>query len=782
MIEVEIDKDVYLPCYHHLLEENDIDIELIWGGRDSGKSKFLSQYLPEQSMSLDYFRCIMIKQTHESIKDAQWQMIKDTCEGWNIDHLFSFTASPLSISCVNGNTFLSRGMDKPGKIRSLANPSHAWGEEFNQVSEEGFITLLTGLRNDHGRVKLFLSFNPEAETLDYQDWWLFKMFFTKHYPHTLSFTDELAIKVFIDGKEQTVKLKYRSTHVTYQDNPYITPQRIAFHESLKITNPYWYTVFTEGLFGNKKNDSPWLFTWDREKHVAKVELFARRSNILYLSFDFNRNPQVCTVIQWPEEKKVQIIEVIKIPNVGTEGICEVILQKYPDYLYMVTGDYSGDTTQSLYKEQVTNYTVIKKMLRLNDGQIKIKPNPRLEKNQTLVNAIFLQFPVEVCPVKARPFIFDAENVKKRADGTIVKNDRNDPAQQADVLDCFIGETSIMTEQCEKRIDCIEVGEHVLTRNGYKKVIDKWSSLAEVWEFEFSDGSKVTCTKDHKFFVRNTGFIPIFSIFNNKLSVCQYKAEPSLKSAQEKKGLSITGGVISGIQTKSIFIHLIRRITAGAFTVKNGLMHLVQFLKVLMFTIKITIRSITIFPIMNLNKKVNTKANIQRNGSKRILNSLRSFKKWESRLLLSGTNQKRELNGIGKMPSTVILEIKTTEPRSANYAQWSSKQKMLMPGFAAMHVSQLGEEKTIQTRYRPTVPGAELNLKHSNTYPENTAQRNANLLQTHMEVKVKKLTYKGRQKVYDITVEDEHEFYANKILVHNCGRYWFNMFMGWYVKS
>jgi len=78
--------------------------------------------------------------------------------------------------------------------------------------------------------------------------------------------------------------------------------------------------------------------------------------------------------------------------------------------------------------------MIKKMLKLSDGQVKIKPNPRLEKNQTLVNTIFQFYPVQICPVKARPFIFDAENVKKRADGTIVKNDRNDPAQQADVLD------------------------------------------------------------------------------------------------------------------------------------------------------------------------------------------------------------------------------------------------------------------------------------------------------------------------------------------------------------
>ena len=80
MIEVEIDKDVYLECYHHLLEDNEIDIEFIWGGRDSGKSKFVAQKLVEDALASDYFRCILVKQTHESIKDAQWQMIKDTVE------------------------------------------------------------------------------------------------------------------------------------------------------------------------------------------------------------------------------------------------------------------------------------------------------------------------------------------------------------------------------------------------------------------------------------------------------------------------------------------------------------------------------------------------------------------------------------------------------------------------------------------------------------------------------------------------------------------------------
>jgi hypothetical protein len=111
-----------------------------------------------------------------------------------------------------------------------------------------------------------------------------------------------------------------------------------------------------------------------------------------------------------------------------------VLLKYPDFLYMVTGDYSGDTASSIYKEQVTNYTMIKTKLGLTEGQVSIEPNPPLERNQTLVNAIFFRYPVEICPVKGKPFIYDAERVKKTAEGKIDKSDRKDPAKQADVLD------------------------------------------------------------------------------------------------------------------------------------------------------------------------------------------------------------------------------------------------------------------------------------------------------------------------------------------------------------
>ncbi|MDF2381335.1 PBSX family phage terminase large subunit [Nostoc ellipsosporum NOK] len=428
-VDIEIDESVYLECYRHLLQDDDIDIELVWGGRDSGKSHFIGQKCTDDAISLSYYRCILIKETHEAIKDAQYTMLEEIVDDWGLEQLFRFTKSPLEIRCLNNNRFLARGTDKPGKLRSITNPSHVWIEEANQLTEAAFITILTSLRNKHGKVKLYLSFNPEATCPDYEDFWLYKMFFKGHLQK--SFTSTLSIDV--PGSAPVV-LKYRSTHTTYRDNPFCSPQRIAFHEALKELNYYWYRVFTLGEWGNQENDSPWLFAWQRTKHLAPAELIPTKKEILYLSWDFNRNPAVCTVMQWPNQKKLQIIDVIKVPKVGTEGICEIILQKYPGFLYVVTGDYSGDTVSSIFKDQVTNYSMIKAKLSLADGQIKISPNPPLKNNQTLVNTIFYSFPVEVCPVKGKPFVFDAENVKRRADGTIVKDDRNDPAQQADVLD------------------------------------------------------------------------------------------------------------------------------------------------------------------------------------------------------------------------------------------------------------------------------------------------------------------------------------------------------------
>lgn len=428
--EIQLDEEVFLPKFRPLRDDTGIDIDLMYGGRDSGKSLFEAQRLVLKCLSEDYFRYILIRKGANTIKDSQWQTIKDVVEEWNLESLFVFNISPLEIRCINGNKFICRGLDEPAKLKSISNPSGAWLEEGNQASEEDFIFLLSTLRSNEGNIKLDFTFNPEADTPDFTEFWIYKRFFS----HTVekSFTKTTSFEV---GDEQ-FHLTYRAHHSTYHDNPFVTVQRKAIHESLKVSNYYWYNVFTLGEWGNRLNESPWLFAFSRDKHVRKgIYSTISRDLPLWTCWDFNRNPMCAGIVQHDKDKKeLRVLKAYKVPNTGVDEICDMIKVDFPGYLLLVAGDYSGHNEQSVLKEHITHYNVIKSKLNLSDGQIKVQKNPRLEKNRTLVNLVFQHYTVLIDEDHAKPLIFDCENVQALADGTILKEDRKDPKQQADSID------------------------------------------------------------------------------------------------------------------------------------------------------------------------------------------------------------------------------------------------------------------------------------------------------------------------------------------------------------
>lgn len=176
----------------------------------------------------------------------------------------------------------------------------------------------------------------------------------------------------------------------------------------------------------------WAFGFDPKKHVGKVQ--ADRSKLLYLSFDFNRNPICCSVIQW-YGGKVHVIETIKLPDSDIYKLCDRILAGYPGYQYMVTGDATGQNSSALVQDSINYYTVIKRKLGLAASQLKVpRINPTMEENQVLVNSILMHYPVIIDPDNCKPLIFDLNNVKMLPTGQIDKTNRTDESKQADALD------------------------------------------------------------------------------------------------------------------------------------------------------------------------------------------------------------------------------------------------------------------------------------------------------------------------------------------------------------
>lgn len=231
-----------------------------------------------------------------------------------------------------------------------------------------------------------------------------------------------------------------------RDNPFVTPDQ---WKAWSMMDERYIKQFIEGDWTNfDETDNRWAFAFQRAKHVLTAAQWEAKygnmlvdpNDFLYLSFDFNRDPMVCTLIQWPDQELIRVPKVYKLKGMGVDGICDRILAEYPNMIYVVTGDYSGVTDSVLFENEVSAYDMIQKKLDLADEQIQIVPNPRIEKNRVLCNTVLTHYPMEIHEVEAAPLIFDFENVRSNADGTIDKGKpgqrKTDPTKQADTVDTW----------------------------------------------------------------------------------------------------------------------------------------------------------------------------------------------------------------------------------------------------------------------------------------------------------------------------------------------------------
>jgi hypothetical protein len=193
-------------------------------------------------------------------------------------------------------------------------------------------------------------------------------------------------------------------------------------------------VFLELYYGipNENSSDKFCYSFNEEKHIGKCKV--NYDYPVYLSFDFNYNP-ICVGVYQHYDNTIFCPEIIKLENSNIYSLCEVIKTKIPNALFIVTGDMSGKSHSALSKDNITYFKAIRQALNIPDSQMQIKGvNPRLEQNQVLVNAIFEHYTIQFDPDGAAPLIFDCKFVRMDNEKKIIKEDRNDPTQQADPLD------------------------------------------------------------------------------------------------------------------------------------------------------------------------------------------------------------------------------------------------------------------------------------------------------------------------------------------------------------
>lgn len=429
-LTININKDVFLPVYQPLLDVDD-DIMFFWGGRDSGKSVFIAERLILKCLMQPYFRCILIRSTLTTVKDSQFQTIKDIINDWGLSKYFKFTESPLKIKCLlNGNTFIARGCDDIQKIKSVRDPSDAWYEEGNQISEDEFITIMTSLRTDKAKVQQWFSFNPECEG-DYNEFWLYTNWTGEH-------TGIVRNSKQMTVQNKVLELKYTSCHTTYHDNKYCSDVRKAIHEYLGQTSDYYYQVYTRGMWGNRVVSDAFAHQFNKAKHVNN-EIKHNPDMRLRISIDFNISPFAITFYHmWIDKDGLHyhVFDEMSVPNASIPKVVEYIKSKYAPWLpsCQLTGDNMGNQRQISQRDHASLYRQIRTGLNLSHNQLNLKANPTHENSRADVNYLLIHADFQInekqCPETTR----DMQFVECTPDGKIKKANRKQANQKADHID------------------------------------------------------------------------------------------------------------------------------------------------------------------------------------------------------------------------------------------------------------------------------------------------------------------------------------------------------------
>ena len=326
-----------------------------------------------------------------------------------------------------------------------------------------------------------------------------------------------------------------------------------------------------------------------------------------------------------------------------------------------------------------------------------------------------------------------------------------------LLACFVEGTMIATEHGEVPIEQVKVGDNVLTRQGYHKVTasSKTGENRETMTACFSDGAELTGTPDHPVFVNGKGWVDLTSL----------RYGDTIESWKEKQLLTGEQGII-GIQNQK------EEVTASILSqqrvdsiVSCGRMLMERYLKATISTIKMMTHRIMNCLTLSARKIISIWQTIWL-GMNFLLIGTNILREYAPLPLLGLSDGQTHRTGnivsmldYGKMVKTILRSVNTV-------ARNTKREIYLNTGSVQTTVSQLTDGHSNLTMRQDT---AQYAGKHSPVI--NTSERK------HARQSVVFLRAKPHlpATVYNLSVEDVPEYYANGILVHNCLRYLCTLF-------
>lgn len=423
-----------------------------------------------------------------------------------------------------------------------------------------------------------------------------------------------------------------------------------------------------------------------------------------------------------------------------------------------------DATAKLIEDKANGPAAIRMLRNKIHGLIPVNPGTKSKAERVnvilplfMAGNVFVPKKIEVSPGIFKHCEWAEEIIEQCA---AFKPDKK--VQRDDEVDaCFVAGTPIATLFGDKPIEKIKIGDRVITPFGIRKVVNAWCT----GEREVIQYKNLTGTPNHKVFTYENGFIPMDTLtqaLNNDIMslggviTWRYKrllhlmGKPTTLWEGQESIISVTKTVV--LKNEKVLKDFMWRF--GNFITKFQFLQGMKFITKMAILLIMTLTTWSVYLLGNTRNYINSKTR----------KSKTSISKESDHSQKNGTNQKKAESGT-KNIGLIQLGKSNLKNTSANNAGKTLKAKENQDSVLTTAMLN-GDTPTNLKLLKKIALYVEKNLNIKNVQGKIRKQTKYKLVAGRVNQ-----NWHGEttSKVYNITVEKDHVYYAHGLLVANCSQ-------------